>query len=201
MASPGRLQTSRCASAHEQGVDGRLGGAGGDGHGGGWRRGLRLHSSLIGLEALRSLTQERTQGWVAGSGGGGQRRVGGTPVGVSSLILCADLLPSVIQEKYTYHRPSSLCAPASGWGHYKLQAQDTPGNKDALLRKLLYTLPRGKVAQGCVGRLVGKCLVMLGAGYTVFPKHGGLGRLTQGLPCLPLEKGQREGPKVSTSPP
>lgn len=32
-------------------------------------------------------------------------------------------------------------------------------------------------------RSVGKCLVMLGAGYTVFPKHDSLRHLNQGLPC------------------
>lgn len=38
-----------------------------------------------------------------------------------------------------------------GRGHHKLQAQDTPGSDNAFLSKLVYVLPRGKVAQGCVG--------------------------------------------------
>lgn len=63
-----------------------------------------------------------------------------------------------------------------------MQAQDTPGSKNVLLQALC--APQGESGPGlCWDRFVGKCLVIQGAGYTVFPKHGSLEHLNQGVPC------------------
>lgn len=64
-----------------------------------------------------------------------------------------------------------------------MQAQDTPGSKTVPQQASLY-VPHGERGPGrCWDRFVGKCLVMLGAGYIVFPKRGNYGHLSQGSPC------------------
>lgn len=65
-----------------------------------------------------------------------------------------------------------------------------------LLSKLLYMLLRGSW-----DRFVGQCLLLLGAGCTVFPEHGGLGHLSQASPVQPVGKRQQGGPGVAVSPP
>jgi hypothetical protein len=62
------------------------------------------------------------------------------------------------------------------------------GNKNARLGMLLYVLPWGDVAQGCVRTDVGKCLVTLGASTLCFLNMAARDTLSQGLPVRPLGK-------------
>lgn len=70
------------------------------------------------------------------------------PVSVSGLTLPP---PALGLPEACTSQATPLRNPTSGRGHHKLQAQDSPGSKNEVLSKLLYVLPRGKVAQGCVG--------------------------------------------------
>lgn len=141
-------------------------------------RGLCLHSSFAWLEALWSPLRRGPRGgrWEAGE-------VRRGPCGRLEPYTSTDLLPWVLQEKHACHRPSPSAPPPQGEDiiHYRHRTHQK-ARMLSLVSSFMWPL-RGESGPGlCWDRLVGKCLVMLGAGYTVFPKHGGLGHLNQGLP-------------------
>lgn len=81
---------------------------------------------------------------------GGPRTSGGAPLGISSLILPqTSCLGSSRRSMYV----TGLPPPCP---HLREKTSETvspghTGEQNAFLSKLLYMLPRGEVAQGCVG--------------------------------------------------
>lgn len=83
-------------------------------------------------------------------GGRGATDIRRGPTGHLEPYPSTDLLPWVIQEEHVCHRPSPSVP------HLREKTSETvspghTGEQNAFLSKLLYTLPRGEVAQGCVG--------------------------------------------------
>lgn len=104
-------------------------------------------------------------------------------------------------QKHACRRSSPSATPPQGVDTINCRHRTHQGARLSL-SKLLYMFPRGERGPGrCWDRFVGKCLVMLGAGYTVFPKRGSYGHLSQGPPVQPLERRPWGCPRVSTSPP
>lgn len=88
------------------------------------------------------------------------------------------LLPWVTKMYLCHRGPPE--APTSERGH---RGRDSQEARMAPSASFINVLPKGGVDQGHNGTDAGKCLVILGAGYTVFPKHG-----SRGLPVRPLQK-------------
>ena len=133
----------------------------------------------ICIVPLQSPTQERAQGWGLGVGGGeGQEG----PLWASQALHFHRPLPWVVQEKHACRRPSPSGPPPQGEDVINCRHRTRQGAGRPPQQASLYA-SQGKSGPGpCWDRRVGKCLVMLGAGYTVFPKHGSLWHHNQGPP-------------------
>lgn len=89
------------------------------------------------------------------------------------------LLPWVT-EMYVCHRPPPPEPPPQGEDINYRKGQ--PRSKDGPLSFFMFSL-RVEWPRATMGQTWASAFVMLGAGYTEFPKHGG-----QGLPVRPLQK-------------
>ena len=125
-----------------------------------WReRSLRLHSSLTGLEVRGPPLWSGpwgvwlgAGGWVAG-GNGGQEG----PLWASRALHLHR--PPAFGHPGEGHMPHAfpLCAPTSGRGHHKLQAQDThQGARTPSLASFFICSPGGKWPRAVLGQTCGR---------------------------------------------
>lgn len=139
------------------------------------RKGPSLHSSFTGLEVLRSPLRR-------GPRCGGMEKIRKSPCEQFRPYTSTNLLAWVIQE-HACHRPSPSANPPQEEDIINCRHETHQGASMSFLASF-FICSSGESGPGLYwDRFVGKCLVMLGAGYTVFPKHDSLGHLNQGLPC------------------